>query len=65
MRQNKTHILILKKDDPQKELEFEIKFQLSLTTAQRYEIMDKLVKDGLEIIQKRGYSKTPKIITRS
>ena len=61
----KTHILILDKDDPKRELEFEIEFQLSLTVAERYEAMDRLVKDGLELIGQHGYSKTPPIVTRS
>ena len=64
MKKNKTMILILDRDDPQKELEFEIKFELSLTEAERYEAMDRLVKDGLELIGRNGYSKTPAIITR-
>ncbi len=59
-----TQILILEKDDPKKELEFEIQFQLSLTSSERYEIMDRLVKDGLELMVQHGYSTTPKIITR-
>ena len=57
-------MLSLEKDDPEKELEFEIQFQLSLTAEQRYEMMDRLVKDGLEFIARNGYSKTPAIVTR-
>ena len=65
IRRGKTHILILDKDDPKKELEFEVRFQLSLSAKQRYEIMDRLVKDGLEMVKKRGYTTTPAIVTRS
>lgn len=64
IRRGKTHILILDKDDPKKELEFEVKYQLSLSVKERYEIMDRLVKDGLELMKKRGYNPNPKIITR-
>jgi hypothetical protein len=64
IQRGKTHILILDKDDPKKELEFEVKYQLSLSAKERYEIMDRLVKDGLELIKKRGYNPNPKIITR-
>ena len=39
MKKHKTHILILDKDDPEKELDFEIEFQLSLTTQQRFKMM--------------------------
>lgn len=45
MKKHKTHIPILDRDDPQKELEFEIEFQLSLAPAERYEAMDRLVMD--------------------
>lgn len=64
MKLRKTHILILDEDDPQKELEFEIKFQLSLTESERYEAMYRLCKDGLKILKTYGYSKTPKIVIR-
>ena len=64
MSKQKTHILILDRDDPERELDFEIEFQLSLTEAERYEAMDRLVKDGLEFIGQHGYSKTPAIVTR-
>lgn len=65
IKRGKTHILILDGHDPKKELEFEVQFQLSLSMKQRYEIMDRLVKDGLEMVKKRGYTTTPAIVTRS
>ena len=65
MKKHKTHILILDKDDPEKELEFELDFQLSLTPAQRYEMMDRLVRDGLEMIKRYGYKTSPPIVTRT
>lgn len=65
LRKRKTEILILDRDDPERELDFEIYFQLSLTIAQRYEIMDKLVRDGLSLIKKHGHKKTPTIFARS
>lgn len=64
MNKHKTHILILDKDDPEKELEFELDFQLSLSVAHRYELMDRLVQDGLELLKKHERRKTPQIITR-
>jgi hypothetical protein len=63
-KKHKTYILALDKDDPEKELEFEIMFQRTLTEEQRYAIMDKLVREGLKQIRKRGYKKTPLIIAR-
>ncbi len=65
MKKRKTQILILDKDDPKRELEFELDFQRSLSTEERYEAMDRLVNDGLELIKQNGYSKTPAIIARS
>jgi len=65
IRRGKTHILILDKDDPKKELEFEVRFQLSLSMKERYEIRDRLVKDGLKLIEKRGPIKGPMIVTRT
>ncbi len=65
MRKQKTHILFLEKDDPEKEMEFEIEFRRSLSERQRYEIMDRLVKEGLEFVRRYGYKNTPATITRS
>jgi hypothetical protein len=65
IRRGKTHILILDKDDPKKELEFEVQFQLSLSMKQRYEIMDRLVKNGLKLIEKRGPIKGPMIVIQT
>lgn len=63
-RKRKTYVLILDKDDPKKELEFEISFQLSLTVRERYAIMERLVREGVKIIKKNGYKNTPAIVTR-
>jgi hypothetical protein len=61
----KTHILILDGDDPERELAFEIEFQRSLTPAERYEIMESLVNDVLEIASRNGYQDTPAIVARA
>jgi hypothetical protein len=37
MKKQKTHILMLEKDDSKRELEFEVEFQLSLTAIQKDE----------------------------
>lgn len=58
-------MLALENDDPEKERSFELEFQLSLTDQERYEIMDQLVKDGLEFVERNGYTDTPAIIARS
>ena len=64
-KKHKTYILALDKDDPEKELEFEIMFQRTLTIEERYEIMDEIVKEGFRKIKKRGYNKHPLIVARS
>jgi hypothetical protein len=61
----KTFMLTLDHDDPEKERLFEIEFQMSLTDHERYEIMDQLVKDGLEFVERNGYTNTPAIVARS
>jgi hypothetical protein len=65
VRRGKTHILILDKDDPKKELEFEVQFQLSLSVKQRYEMMYQLVQHGFEMMKKHGYKPTPRIVTHT
>ena len=64
-KKHKTHILILDDDDPEREMKFEIEFQLSLTAVERYEIMDSLVQDVLEFESRNGYQNTPPIVARS
>ena len=60
----KVKILSLEKDDPKKELEFEVAFQLSLTEKQRYERMMKLFKLATRNVKRHDYLKTPAIISR-
>ena len=64
-KKHKTFILALEKDDPEREMEFEIDFQLSLTEAQRYAIMDRLVKEGRNTSKANGHQKPPAFIARS
>lgn len=65
MKKKKTYILSLEKDDPKKELEFEITFQLSLTSSQRYKRMVKMFKQNMDSISKNERQKTPAIISRA
>lgn len=52
------------KDNPKKELEFEIDYQLGLTTADRFKMMFKKSREIAEILQKNGHRKPFKIIKR-
>ncbi|OGU77321.1 MAG: hypothetical protein A2V93_11780 [Ignavibacteria bacterium RBG_16_34_14] len=65
MKKQKTHILMLGEDDPKRELEFEVAFQLSLTVEQRYKRMKKLFSQTIDTIKKHDYPKTPAIISRT
>ena len=64
MKKQKTHILKLENDDPKKELEFEIAFQLSLTAAQRYRRMQKMFGKTMNR-KKHDRQKTSEIISRA
>ena len=64
MKKKKTHILSLEKDVPKKELEFEIAFQLSLSSSQRYKRMNKLFNQNKNFINKNEHQKTPAVISR-
>jgi hypothetical protein len=39
VREHRSYVLKLDKDDPDKEIQFEMDFLLSLTTAERFEMM--------------------------
>jgi len=65
MKKKNTFILSLEKDDPKKELEFEVTFQLSLTSSQRYKRMIKMFKQNTDSINKNERQKTPAIISRA
>jgi hypothetical protein len=61
----KAFILAVDGDDPAKELEFELDFQMSLTPRQRYRIMHSLVKAGQEFELRNGYQPTSEVVIRS
>jgi hypothetical protein len=63
-KKRKTYILVLDDHDPERELDFEIEFQLSLSAEERYNNMNRLVKDGLKMLRKHGYQTSPAIVTR-
>lgn len=59
-------ILKLAKDDPKKELEFEVEYQLSLTIKQRFKMMwgaDAMA--WLKFARKYEHSKAPLVVKRS
>jgi hypothetical protein len=58
-------ILKLKKHNEKKEIEFELKYLLSLTTRQRFEMMFKKSKEMRELLEKSGHRKSFEIIKRT
>ncbi len=58
-------ILKLKKHNEEKELEFELKYLLSLTTRQRFEMMFKKSEEMRRLLGKSGHRKTFEIIKRT
>lgn len=59
------YILKLKKHDEGKELDFELKFQMSLTTRQRFEMMFKRTDELRKLMEKSGHRKPFEIIKRT
>jgi len=57
-------ILKLAQHDPQRELEFEIDYLLSLTTQQRFEMMFKKSNEMKRILLRLGHRKPIEIIKR-
>jgi len=64
MRKHKTYILKLKKSNPKKELRFELDFQLSLSTQERFTMMFRRSNLIKEILIRNGYRKPFEIIKR-
>ena len=61
-RRKKTRILLVKGDQPKLELEFELDFQASLTTKQRFEMMFIRSNQIKEMLIRHGYRKPVEII---
>jgi hypothetical protein len=53
------------KDDEEKELDFELAYQRTLTTAQRFEFMFRKSREIAEVLLKRGHRKPFEIIKRT
>ena len=58
-------VLKLREHDEKKEILFELKYQLSLTTRQRFEMMTKRSKEIKELLEKSGHRKPSEIIKRT
>mgnify|MGYP001591763480 FL=1 len=58
-------VLKLREHDEKKEILFELKYQLSLTTRQRFEMMTKKSKEIKDLLEKSGHRKPSEIIKRT
>ena len=63
-KRKKAMILKIKSHNPQKELEFELAYQQSLTTQQRFQIMFRRSKEIARMLLKNEYRKPFEIIKR-
>jgi hypothetical protein len=57
-------VLKLKKHNEKKEIEFELKYLMSLTTKQRFEMMFEKSRQMAALLRKNGRRKTPKVVKR-
>ena len=57
-------ILKLDHDDPEKELAFELDYQLSLTTRQRFEMMIQRSNEVKRMLLRYGHQKPVEIVKR-
>lgn len=57
-------ILVLDKNDEDKEIDFELSYLASLTINERISLMENKSKEMKSILKKNGHRKTPQIIKR-
>ena len=57
-------ILKLDKDDKEKEVDFELKYLVSLSTKERFEMMFKKREEIISLLEKSGHRKPFKITKR-
>ncbi len=58
-------VLKLEKDDENREIEFELDYLKSLTTRERFLLMQKKSEEIKKMLGKRGYRKSAEIVKRS
>jgi len=57
-------VLKLEKDDEERELEFELAYQRTLTTQQRFELMFRKSREIAEMLLRHGHRKPFEIVKR-
>ena len=58
-------VLMIEKDDENREIEFELSYLKSLTTRERFILMQKKSDEMKKVLRTRGYRKSSEIIKRS
>ena len=58
-------VLKLAHHDPQRELEFELRYLQSLTTRQRFQLMHRKSQELFALLKSNGYRRTPAVIKRA
>ena len=58
-------ILKLKQHDKEKEMDFELKYLARLSVKERFELMKRKSKEMIELLEKSGHRRTPKILKRT
>ena len=58
-------MLKIKGHNEKKEMDFELRHQMTLTTQERFDAMLSLSMELIKLAIKHGYSKTPKIVKRT
>ena len=57
-------VLLLKKDDEKKEIEFELRYLLSLTVQERFRLMQRKSREMLALLSQNGHRKASEVIKR-
>ena len=58
-------ILKLRRDDPQRDIDFELKYLTSLTVQQRFALMLEKSAETKKMLRRRGYRKSAEVIKRT
>ena len=61
----KIRVLKLAHHDPKRELEFELRYLASLTTRQRFQLMQRKSQELFTLLESSGYRRTPAVIKRA
>ena len=57
-------VLLLKKDNEKKEMDFELQYLLSLTVKERFLLMQKKSREMMDLLEQNGHRKAAEILKR-